>query len=209
MMPSRPALRLALSMVGPPPLSYRGGWLGGPFQLQCLELLPAARVRLLQQRVPVLPHEVEQHVGDGDLLHLPADLRLGRQAHALLDLLEAGAALFVERDDLAVEDDLTGSQRPAHAVNLPVARGDVLATAAQELHDAAFHIRFGPDAVPLELEAPGTVWRGWLLDELGEHWLDPLGHRLAVGILRRIHTGDYPVFARGPETGGADLAVFF
>src|SRR5260370_32933527 len=99
----------------------------------------------------VLPHEDERHVCDRYHFHLPADLRLGSEAHALLDLLEAGTALFVERHDLAVEDDLTGSQRAAHAVNFRVARGDVLAAAAQEVHDTAPGVCLGAEAVPLEL----------------------------------------------------------
>src|SRR5260370_1058633 len=147
--------------------------------------------------MPVLPHQIERHVRDGDFLHLPADLRLGREAHPLLDLLKAGPALVVERDDLAVEDDLAGSQRPAHAVNLRVARGDVLATPAHEFDDAAFDICLRPDAVPFELEAPGIVRRGRLLDHLGEHRLDALPPRLPPRTRER-----QPSRAGNPNAGG-------
>src|SRR5260370_7827363 len=133
--------------------------------------------------MPFLPHQIEHHVRDRDFLHLPADLRLGREAHPLLDLLKAGPALVVERDDLAVEDDLAGSQRPAHAVNLRVARGDVLATPAHEFDDAAFDICLRPDAVPFELEAPGIARPGRLLHHLAYPPPHAPPHRPAPTIL--------------------------
>src|SRR5690348_6613375 len=76
-----------------------------PGQLELAQRSAPFRIWLLHQRVPVLPHHVEEHVGDRHLLHLAADLVLCRQADPLLDLLEARPALRVEGHDLAVEDD--------------------------------------------------------------------------------------------------------
>src|SRR5467141_4287500 len=126
----------------------------------------------------VLPHDVEKHVGDGDLLHLPANLRLRGQPHALLDLLEAWAALVVERDDLAVEDDLRRTQGATHGRNLRVARGDGLAAPAQQANDSALDVSLGTYPVPFELETPRIVWRRRFAEQLGEHRLDALRHRL-------------------------------
>src|SRR5437899_3535254 len=168
-------------------------------QLQGFQPLATIGVGQLEQRTPVLPHHIEEHVGDRHLFHLAADLRLRRQAHALLDLLEAGPPLLVQRDDLAVEDHLGRAQRASHGVDLRIARGDGLATAAQQLHGSAFDIGLGADAIPLELEAPCGVRGGRLADELGVHGLDARGHRLALWILRRIHPVDHPVLAIGLE----------
>src|SRR3989442_10474648 len=165
------------------------------FELQCLELFAPAAVGLFQQRMSVLPHDIEKHVRDRDLLHLPPDLRFGREAHSLLDLLEAGAAPVIERHDLAVEYHLRGSERSAHGMDFGVARGDVFAAAAQQADDAAVHISLCPDAVPLELESPGIVADRRASGNPCEHWFDSLGHPLAAWILRPIHAMDHPDLA--------------
>src|SRR4029079_18945462 len=68
-------------------------------QLERGELLAALAVWSLHQRVAVAPQHVERHVGDGNVLHLAPDLVLGREAHALLDLLEARPPVLVEGHD--------------------------------------------------------------------------------------------------------------
>src|SRR5712691_4184301 len=167
----------------------------GAFELQSFQRLAPARIGFLQQGMSIAPHDVEKHVGDRDLLHLPSNLRLRGQPHALLDLLEAWAALLVERDDLSVEDDLGRAQRAAHRVYLGIARRDGLAGAAQQPNDSAFDVGLGTDSVPLELEAPRIVGRRRLAHDLGEHRLDALRHRLPIRILRRVHAVDHPVLA--------------
>src|SRR5712664_135482 len=206
--PFEPRLAARLDHRRPASFLVWGRLPRGAVQLQRFELLAPVRVALFQQRVPVLPHDVEDQVGDGDLLHLPPDLRLGREAHALLDLLEARAALVVQRHYLAVEDDLLGPERPSHCVDFGVPRRDVFSAPAQQADAAAVDVRLGSDAVPLELEAPCVVRRRRLLDQLGEHRLDAVRHRLALGILRRIHAVDHPVLAVGPEQNVAALQLF-
>src|SRR5258708_505951 len=90
--PFEPRLAARLDHRRPASFLVWGRLPRGAVQLQRIELLAPVHVGLFQKRVPVLPHDVEDQVGDGDLLHLPADLRLGREAHALLDLLEARAS---------------------------------------------------------------------------------------------------------------------
>src|SRR5439155_13734671 len=100
---------------------------GGPGELEALQRQAAVRVAVFHPRMALLPEEVEDHVRDGDLFHLPPDLGVRRQSHALLDLLEAGPAFVVEGDDLAVEDDLGGAHRAAHRMDLRIAWSDVVA----------------------------------------------------------------------------------
>src|SRR5216684_4719006 len=171
----------------------------GSFELQPLQRLAPARVRFLEQRVPVAPHDVEKHVRDGDFLHLSSNLRLGGQPHALLDLLEARAALLIEGDDLSVEDDLGRAQRAAHRMYLWIARRDVLAAAAQQPDDSAIDVCLRADAIPLELKAPHIVGRRRFAHDLGEHRLDALRQRLPIRILGRIHAVDHPILAIGLE----------
>src|SRR6202171_1830456 len=203
-----PRLAARLEHLRPASLFERRRLPRRAFQLQRLELLPPVDVGLFQQRVPVLPHDVEQHVGDRDLFHLAADLRLGGEAHALLDLLEARAALLTQRHDLAVQDYLHRSQRPAHGVHLGVSRCDVFPAAAQQSNRAAIDVGLGPDSVPFELESPRLVRRWWFLHELGVHPLDALGHRLALGIIWRVHAVDHPVLAVGPKQDVSTLELF-
>ena len=164
-------------------------------QLQLREQPPALRIRLLEQASAFVPEQVEDHVDHRDYVHLPADLRLRRQSHALLDLLEAGPALLVERHDLAVEDDLARSERAAHRMHLGIARRDLLTGPAHQPHAPSIDVRNPANAVPLELEAPTVVGGGKAGRNAGHHRLDTLRDRLAIRILRRIHPVDHPVVA--------------
>src|SRR5712692_10621363 len=142
-----------------------------------------------------MPEQVVDHVDHRDQVHLPADLRLRRQSHALLDLLEARPAFLVERHDLAIQDHLARSDRAAHRVHLRIARRDLITRPAHQPHAAPIDIRKPANAVPLELEAPNVVGGGEPGCEVGHHRLDALRHRLAIRILRRIHPMDHPVVA--------------
>ena len=142
-----------------------------------------------------MPEQVIDHVDHGDQAHLPSDLRLRGQPHALLDLLEAWPAFLVERHDLAVQDDLARSERAAHRTHLGIARRDLLTRPAHQPHAASIHIRDAANAVPLELEPPTVVGRGKAGCQVGHHRVDALRHRLAIRILRRIHPVDHPVVA--------------
>src|SRR5207253_8966394 len=97
------------------------------------------------------------HVRDRHLFHLAADLVFGRQAHALLDLLEAWASFLIERDDLAVEDHLARSEGSTQRMDLRVPRCDDLPSPALQPHDAALDERDGANAVPLEFESPCVI----------------------------------------------------
>src|SRR6478752_2282070 len=103
----------------------------------------------------VLPQQVEHHVNHGYQVHLPAHLGLRCESHSLLDLFEARTSFFVQGDHLTIEDDLARAERPAHQMDLRVASSDIFAAAAHQPDAAAFDVRERPDAVPLELEAPG------------------------------------------------------
>src|SRR5439155_6466674 len=95
----------------------------------------------------------------------------------------------------AVEDHLVRPYGTTHGMDLGVARCDALPGPALQPHDAALDERDGADAVPLEFEAPRVIGCRQLVDQLGEHGLDLLGHRLAARILRRIHAVDHPIFS--------------
>ena len=117
--------------------------------------------------------------------------------HAALELLEARPPVL-EGDHLAVDDGLVARQRAAEAAQLRVARRDVAPAAGLEPQAAAVDVADRAHAVPLDLVRPVLVVLRQLA-RAGQHRLDPLGHRLAVGILRRIHPVDHPVGAVGAE----------
>ena len=91
-------------------------------ELQLGQPPASLHVRQLQQRVPVQPQQVEEHVDDRLGLREPAHLTLRGQVHAPLQALEARAPALVERDDLAVEHRLVRAERAAELAQLRVAR---------------------------------------------------------------------------------------
>src|SRR5438132_9647647 len=153
----------------------------------------------------ILPEHVEAHVAHRHRLHLPPHVVLGRESHALLDLLEARPSVLIQGHDLAVQDHLARPEGAAHGMDLWISPGDVLAGPADEPDAAAVDVRERSDAVPLELKAPRSVRSGDPGRRLGHHRLDPLGHGLALRILRWIHPVDHPVVAAGLEEDVAAL----
>jgi hypothetical protein len=113
--------------------------------------------------------------------------------------LEARPALLVEGDDLAVEDRVARAQLAAEGAQLGPAGGDVLQVAALDPHPAGLRAEDRADAVPLDLVPVGGVVARQLLRQLGEHRLDALRHRLAVGVGGRVHAMDHPVVPAGAE----------
>ncbi len=89
------------------------------------------------------------------------------------------------------------SARPRLA-QLGVAGRDVAPAARLQPQPAAVDVADRPHAVPLDLVRPVLVVLRQLADAC-QHRLDPLGHRLAVGILGRIHPVDHPVRPVGTE----------
>src|SRR5438045_4621389 len=82
-------------------------------------------------------------------------------------------------------------------MDLGVARRDLFAGAALQSNTPAIDIGQSANAVPLELVTPRRVGARKPGRELGHHRLDALWHRLAIGILGRIHAMDHPVVAAG------------
>src|SRR5579859_2053315 len=122
--PFKPGLRARLEHRLPTALCVRRRLPGRAGELQLFQLPPAVRITQIHKRVPVQPHQVVDHVGHRHELHLGAHLGFGRQAHALLDLLEAWPALLVERHHLAVEDDLARPDGSPHRMHLRIPRRD-------------------------------------------------------------------------------------
>src|ERR1700738_2721527 len=106
----------------------------------------------MHRRAAVVVEEVEDHVADRDLLHPAADVRLSHQPDPALEELEAGPAVLVDRDHLAVDDQFARADGDAHLTQLGVAEGDVLEAAALKAHAAPRTEGDGSNAIPLELE---------------------------------------------------------
>src|SRR5262249_55805062 len=89
--------------------------------------------------------------------HRPAralDLERMREVHALLQALEARAAVLVERDDLAVEQEALEGQRAERADDLRIAHREGLSLAPVELDRLTRARDEHADAVVLDLVEP-------------------------------------------------------
>ena len=107
-----------------------------------------------------------------------------------------GRPLVVEGDDLAVEHRLAHAeiaQQPAH---LGIGVGDLAQVAALQPQPARLDVGDRADPVPLDLERPVLLGARQVGGRSGQHRDDPLGHRLALRIRRRIHAVDHPVLVR-------------
>ena len=166
-----------LEQVGPA-AHVRGRHLhAGATEGQVLERPAALGVGRLDERAPVQPEQVEGHVDHGDLGHAQAD-RLGPgQVHAVLQLAEAGPALVVEGDHLAVDDGRVRSEQRRQLVHLGVAGRDVGPPAAVQADGAGGAVDVGEDAhaVPLDLVGVGRVVAGQG-PRRRQHGQQPMGH---------------------------------
>jgi hypothetical protein len=118
--------------------------------------------------------------------------------HAALKTLEVGAAVLVEGDDLAVEDDLRLAKLGRERANLGVLRGDVTAVSALELQMPGVAVADGPHPVPLELVRPPALVGRQAAERRG-HRGDVLGHGHPPGVRGRVHAVDHPVLPLGRE----------
>jgi hypothetical protein len=83
--------------------------------------------------MPVEPEDVEEGVGDRNVLAKAADRAFRLHVHAPLEPFEAGpAGLRVESHDLAVEDHLGDAEGSAQLPEFRVAMADVVAAAGLE-----------------------------------------------------------------------------
>src|SRR5271166_58917 len=161
-------------------------------QAQLAEPRAALTVGLLHQRVAVQPQQIEDHVGHGRVLGQAFGLGPGGHVHALLQGAEAWSPGGVEGDDLAVEDGAVRAERPPEASELRVAVGDLVEVAAVQVQPARLRVGDGADPVPLDLVGP-VLLVGRQGPAAGEHRHEPLRHRFAVWVRRRIHAMDHPV----------------
>src|SRR5581483_1706707 len=105
-LPGGVAQRPALAGVG------GGGVPGGAVERQPLQEPAAFLVGQAGGGAPVEPEDVEEGVGDRDVLAEAADGAFGFHVHAALEALEARpAGGGIEGHDLAVEDHLGGAER--------------------------------------------------------------------------------------------------
>jgi len=88
--------------------------------------------------------------------------------HAALQALEARASCRIERDDLAVEREVSAAERRERRCDLRVAIGHPRATARPELDLPPGAQREHAHAVPLELEEPAGPARH-LLHQRRQH----------------------------------------
>ena len=95
------------------------------------------------------PQEVEDHVAHRGLLGQPPGVLARGDVHALLQASEVGAALLIERDDLAVQDGLVGAEAPVQARELRIAVADLFEVAAFETHLAGRAVGDRADSVPM------------------------------------------------------------
>jgi hypothetical protein len=128
---------------------------------------------------------------------------------ALLEPLEARAAVGVEGDQLSVEYRLARAQLPHQSPDLGVLARDLVEVPRAQLQPTGTAVGDRPHAVPLDLDRPAAVLRGQLRKpgEHGDQWLrervDTLG--------RRVHAMDHPValIARAEERVAAAEALAF
>ncbi len=126
-------------------------------ELERLERLATLFVGGAQQRAPVEPQQVEEHIGDGDLLHTSARRGLVGDVDPPLQALEAGQAALVEGHQLAVQDRAAVAQRARQALHLGVLRGHVGQGAALQAHAPGGAEGHCAHAVPLDLVGPAAA----------------------------------------------------
>jgi hypothetical protein len=183
----------------------------GPLQLQLLEPLAALLVWEPHQVASVEVEQVEDREHDRDLLGAPLDAGVAGEVHAVLEALEAGAPVLVERDDLAVEDRVARAELAVQRPQLGIALGHVREAAALDAQPAGLGVHERAHAVPLDLERPPLlVAREGA--RRGEHRHEALRHGLPPGVGGRVHPVDHPVLlvlARAEEDvlAGEPLAV--
>ncbi len=114
--------------------------------------------------------------------------------HPALQPLEAGSAVVVERDDLAVEHRLVHPERGRRGRG-PRDRRSVISLRLRlsSRRPSGLHVRDRPHPVPLDLERPLTLIARKRRRRPGHHRYEPFGHRLSVRIRGRIHPVDHPV----------------
>ena len=149
-------------------------------------------VSAVDQRVPVQPEQIEDHVGDRSGAREAPGGGGRANVNTRLERREARAPGGVEADDLAVEDRAVRAQRAAEPRELRVALGDLAPVASIEAQASGLRVGERAHAVPLDLVGPRRIVareRG----EAGEHRRDVLGHRRGAGVGRRVHAVDHPV----------------
>ena len=99
-----------LEHVAPAPFEVTGRLPGLAAERERLQQLVALLVVQPDQRMPVEPQEVEDHVSHGRAFGEPFGLRRRADVHAPLQRREARAPVPVEGDDLAVEDRLVRAE---------------------------------------------------------------------------------------------------
>ena len=164
-----------------------------------LESLPALGVGKVDERAAVEVEQVEDQVGDGAVGHPAPHGGRRSEVHAALKALEAGPAVLVEGDDLAIEHRLPGAERAAERAQLGVVRGDLAKVAALQSQLAALAVGDRAYAVPLELVCPSVLVGRQAGGEGGEHRLQLARHGLPLGVERGVHAVDHPVVAVGLE----------
>jgi hypothetical protein len=82
----------------------------------------------------------------------------GADVHALLQQAEAGPALRVEGDDLAVDDDLAAGKAVEQRAEFRVPVGHVTVVSGGHPQPAAIGVHDGAHAVPFEFVCPAR-WR--------------------------------------------------
>ena len=163
-----------------------------PAQAERVQAGPPLLIGQRHQGVPVEVEQVEDGVDDG---------RAGRQAahragrgdvHAPLEALEARPPVIAEGHDLPVEHRLAHPEVAEHPAHLGVGLGDLVEVAALQAQASRLDVGDRAHPVPLDLEGPALSARG-KLPGAGQHRQDPLRHRLAAGVGRRVHAVDHPV----------------
>ncbi|BFO17717.1 hypothetical protein SHKM778_41050 [Streptomyces sp. KM77-8] len=152
----------------------RGGP-GGAVEGEAEQCLAAVGVGEAQEGPAVETHHVEQHQVDGDGGRAAG--RPGgcvRQTHTGLEQLEARPAVFVEGEDLTVQDRGAGTEGGGQGAELGVRAGDLLSRAGAQYGGAvAGEIDHRPLAVLFGLVGPAGV-RRWRRQRAGcgEHGRD-------------------------------------
>ena len=147
---------------------------GGEFSFALLErdLAPVFAVEVKQ---------VERIVQDRNVGLSGRSLAAGTKAGALLHQAERRFTLFIERDDLAVEDRVFGLDESRQIPQFGIAARQLILIARDQPHRSLFDERDGTVAIPLNFKEPvRTVER--LIDGLGQHAVDRRGHGTLDGV---------------------------
>ena len=109
--------------------------------------------------VPLEGEAVEEHGLDGDGGHRAGHVPRPGEAHAGLESLEARDAARVERDDLAVDQELIEGKRAERGDDLGIASRHDLAAPPEERYRVAPTLRQHSHPVVLDLEEPVRALR--------------------------------------------------